>query len=190
MVNQAVAVIPRREYGRMGPKMQALNPRQRAFVQAMLDLGMVNHTRCAMLAGYSTENPDGLRVTAHRLAHDERVQAAIHEEAGRRLRSGAIMAVSVLQNIAETPGHKDQLKAALAVLDRSGLHAVSESRQTHEVVFDEKNAIQRVLELCKQTGQDPRVLLGAYNIVLDAEYTEIAPAEKDKPTYIEGIEDP
>lgn len=190
MVNTPVAVIPKREYGRMGPKMQALTPKMRAFVQAMLDLGMTNHTRCAMIAGYSAASEGALRVAGHRLAHDERVQAAIQEEAGRRMKSGAIMATNVLQTIAETQGHKDQLKAALAILDRSGLHAVSESRQTHEVVFDEKGAVVKIVELCKLTGQDPQKLLGAYNIVLDAEYTEIAPETEEEPfDPLAGLED-
>lgn len=174
-----------RDAGRMGPKMQALTKRQRAFVQAMLDTGMTNHTRCAMMAGYT--GTDGtLRVAGHRLAHDERIQSAIQEEAKKRMQSGVIMAVGVLQNIAETPGHKDQLKAAMAIMDRSGLHAVSENKTVHEVSFDEKGAIARIRALCLETGQDPRLVLGAYGYV-DAEFEEVK-ALPETPKIITGYE--
>ena len=140
---------------------------------AMLDLGSVDHTRCAAAAGYSAgpEGSSALRVTAHRLAHDEKIQAAIQEEARRRMKAGSIMAASVLLNIAGNPAHKDQLKAATQLLDRSGLHALSEHKVTVEnTPADEKAMVARITELAKKLDIDPKKLLGERGIVVDAEY--------------------
>lgn len=167
----------------MGPAMAALRPRQRAFVIAMLETGEDNHTRCAMMAGYGgTES--SIRVQAFRLAHDEKIQAAIVEQAGRRMKTGAIMATGTLLSIAKNPVHKDQLKAAVEILNRSGLHAITETKHTVEHTINDKAMVAKVVELAKGLNIDPKVLLGQYGVVLDAEFTEIAPR-----TGSEGLED-
>lgn len=169
----------------LGPKMMALTPRQRAFVFAMLETGQDDHTRCARMAGY-TGNDNVLYVTAHRLAHDEKIQTAIHEQASKRLKAGAIMATGTLLAIAKNPVHKDQLKAALEIMNRSGLHAITESKVTHEHTLDDKAAIQRVKDLALSLGIDAKKLLGNYGIV-EAEYTEVPEEEEFDPAA--GLED-
>lgn len=150
--------------GKFGPAMEKLNPRQRAFVLAMLDMGgAMNHTAAARAAGYSdTGGADsGIRVAGHRLAHDIKIQAAIREEAGRRMNSGAIMAASVLIDIAANPVHKDQLKAATQLLDRAGLNAVTEHKITVDHLGgDDRELLQRVKTMAKELGIDPEKLLG------------------------------
>ncbi len=51
-----------------------------------------------------------------------KIQEAIREEGSRRLGRHAILAVSVLAEIAANPEHKDRLRAAIELLNRAGLH--------------------------------------------------------------------
>lgn len=171
-----------KDMGALGPKMLALNPRQRAFVIAMIETGQDNHTRCARMAGYYNGNDNALRVTAFRLAHDDKIQAAIVEQAGRRMKAGTIMATSALLSIASNQMHKDQLRAAVEILNRTGLHAVSETKITHEHIMDDKQSIQRVVELARSLKIDPRQLLGQYGVTLDAEFEEVAERKEDTAT--------
>lgn len=169
-----------RSNARLGPAMQALNPRQREFVGHMLDLGsdIGAQSRAAVLAGYSTESANSLRVTAHRLAHDKKVLAAIKEEAERRMQSGAIMAASVIMEIAATPNHKDQLKAAERLLGQSGLAVATR----HEIDIKDERGTQDLLAraavLAKSLGMDPIKLLGRFQEQLpapiDAEFEEVS----------------
>jgi phage terminase small subunit len=163
--------------GKLGPAMLALNERQRLFVTYMVETGSANATRAAAFAGYSAENHNALRVTAHRLAHDEKVLAALHEEASRRMRASAILAVSELTRIAGDPTHKDQVRAIAMVLDRSGLHATSEHKMTVEHTdLDNQAMVKGIVEMCRQIGLDPRAMLGKVDgLVIDAEYQIVAP---------------
>ena len=151
-----------------GPCMRALTERQRLFVLYLLETGSNNHTRAAAFAGYASENENALRVTAHRLAHDDKVQAAMHEEAQRRMRASAIMATSRLLEIANNPKHKDQLKAIGMVLNRTGLHEHTEHKVTVEHQMNDAEMVVRIRELCREMDLDPVKLLGAK--VMDAEF--------------------
>lgn len=157
----------------LGPAMRNLNLRQRAFVIAMIEQGGINHTEAAIRAGYTT-HPGTARVTAHRLAHDDNVLAAIQEEAGRRMRSGAIVAVKVLLEIVDDQGakHTDRLRAVEMLLNRSGLHAVTEQNiKVEHRDMSEAAMIKKIKLLAEKQGLDPVKLLGASAV--DAEYTEV-----------------
>lgn len=173
-----------------GPCMQALNPRQRAFVAACLSIGTTNNARAAAMAGYQG-SPNTLAVAGHRLAHHSGVIAAIQEEAERRLRSSAIMAVTVMVDIArnEVNSPKDRLKAAEMIANRVGLHARSE----HKVITEDASTTDaamtaRIQTLCGQLGIDPKTLLGRMaqkaepkvDAIVEAEYAEIAQPEKEE----------
>ena len=160
--------------GAFGPAMVALpTDRQRAFVIALLDTGGINHTKAAQLAGFEGDN-NSLKVTAHRVFHDERVQAAIREEANRRLHASAGLAVCVLVEIATSaPQPKDRIKAAQAILNRTGMHEKTEHKvTTTDISKTDEELVKRAKELAKQFGMDERQLLGDMGIV-DAEYTEV-----------------
>lgn len=172
--------------GRLGPAMRKLLPRQQAFVIATLEEGGLNNARAAALAGY-TGDEKSLRVTGHRLAHDEDVLAAIHEEAKRRLQSSQILAVRELLEILNAPttseNRKDKLKAIEMTFNRVGLHATTEHtvNVTHkDLTTDEM--IKRITELAKQQDLDPRKLLGSAGVVIDAEFEEVKESS-------EGLED-
>jgi hypothetical protein len=90
------------------------------------------HVAAAKLAGFgtSTSTPQSWSVIASRLAHDDKILAAIFEEDQRRIRSSAPRAVMALQNLLEDPSHKDHARGIGMVMDR--VHPV-ETRQVIDV---------------------------------------------------------
>lgn len=111
----------------LGDAMLAISPNQRRFVVALLETGGTDETLAARMAGYGgTDN--ATRVAAYRLAHNPKVQAAIREEADRRLRAGAVLGASAIREIAGDKFHKDRFKAAVELLNRSGLIVETQQR--------------------------------------------------------------
>lgn len=162
-------------HGKLGPAMLALpNDHMRAFVQCFVDTGGRSATEAARMAGYSDNSSLSLRVHANRLAHDSRIQAAIQEQARNMMTAAAVMAVGTITTIAANPTHKDQLRAALAILDRTGLHAMTENKTTVEVSINRDEQIREVIAMCKEVGMDPRKVLGERGIVLDAEFQVVS----------------
>lgn len=168
----SVLLLDARDRGKLGPCMQKLNDRQRAFVWAMMDTGQVNHKRCAQVAGYQGDDRT-LAVTAHRLAHDEDIQAAIQEEARKTMGAAQLVAVSHLVLMASNPAHKDQLSAIKEVLNRSGLNTVTEHKISVTHSTDRDSIVREIAVLAKEQGLDPKKLLGNYGIVIDAEFNEV-----------------
>lgn len=176
-------VLSSADRGKLGPCMQALTDRQRKFVYAMLDTGQVNHTACARVAGYQGDE-DTMKVTAHRLAHDEKIQAAIQEEARKMMGAAQLVATAHLVLIATNPAHKDQLSAIKELMNRSGLAAATEHKITVTHAVDRVGVLREIEALAKDSGMDPRKLLSSYGVVVDADFTEIAPDAS-----AEGLED-
>lgn len=178
---------------KLGPAMRALNERQRQFVLALLEQGTTNYTRAAAAAGYGN-NPESLKVQAHRLAHDPRILAALQEEAKARITAGVVMAASSLVQIAEdsnTPT-RDRLRALEMIMNRGGLHAMTESKQTIVHEADEAGAIARIKTLAATLGLDAKALLGSAGVV-DVEFVEITsepvPALIPPVGSLSGLED-
>lgn len=162
---------------KMGPCMKALNERQRLFVIALLDLGgRKNHRRAAQFAGYEG-GPLVLRVTGHRLAHDPKVQAALLEEAKARLQSSTVAAVNLIEDVLTSTRYdiKDRMKAATMVLDRGGLHALTEHKVDVNVNDTRAEKLLRVVALAKQLGKDPRELLGNLADVIEGDFKVLEP---------------
>lgn len=162
--------------GYLGPAMKALpSDKMRHFVVAYCETGGTNAARAAIAAGYSVNNVDAAKVSAHRLLHDERIQAALREEGSRRLGAGVIAATSVLvetiQN--ESVGTKDRLRAVEMLLNRTGLPASTEVK--HTIVHQdetEEGLLRRLAAAAKVLGVDPQKFLG-HDKIEDAEFTEV-----------------
>lgn len=153
--------------------MRALpSDRMRAFARACTQPsadGTVNYTLAAELAGYGTGNRNSLKVMAHKLAHDPRVQAAIAEEGQRFLGGAVLVATGTLIQIASNPRaeDKDRLKAAGMILDRAGLHAKSE----HHVEVVKKDTpgeqVERIMRMVDKLGlsePEKKALYARYGI--------------------------
>lgn len=158
----------------LGPAMSALNDKQRAFVIAMFALGCRDPVEAARAAGYPDNGGTGIRVQAHRLAHNENVQAAILEESKRRVRSLLPFAVNKLEEMADTPG-KNQFPAVMAVLNRGGLHEIAERNVNVTVSLTREEQDERITLLAQKLGLDPIQLLGS----VDAEFDDVTTVAPD-----------
>lgn len=174
MATQLVTV-PRAE--ELGQFMRALNERQQKFVVALAEYGDDNHKRAALIAGY-TDN-QSLATQAWRLASDPKIQAAIQEVCLGRLHGGKLLAVSTLVTLTKSNDEKIALKAAIAIMDRTGLHAVSEHNvKTQDVSKTDDAMIDRIVALANKLGLDPKKLLGSAGVqgdVIDGEFVEVKP---------------
>ena len=165
---------------KLGPKMNALVPKRRAFVLALMNQGTRNATSAAAAAGYSADSNESLRVYASKLMHDDAVQEAIQEEAKRRITAMLPLAVETVGNIMENPQESGatRLKAAQVVMDRSGVHGVSERINREEPLDRDPDKWKRIMALAQLLGKPMEELVGNRLKALavpaeDAEYTEI-----------------
>lgn len=159
-----------------GPAMAALNEKQRAFVIAMLEVPGCSHAKAARIAGYS-DVKDGAKVRGHYCAHNPAVQAALREEAGKRLNGLSVIAANVMMDVMldSNTAPKDKLKAAAAVLDRTGF-AAAQNINVNKTITDQsgKAIMARIRSLAEKLGLDERRLLGAPAApVVDGEFSEV-----------------
>ena len=142
--------------------MSELTELQRRYVLAMASDPLANPVVWARLAGYADNGKSGIRVTAHHLSHDPKVRAALYECARSTLESiGPMLGIAVMLKIARDPEHRDQLKAAAMLANRTGFHELHE-QLVHVQHTDRTGAamIARITELAGELGLDARKLLG------------------------------
>ncbi len=160
----------------LGPAMSALSEKQRGFVMAMIEVPGCSHAEAARRAGYS-DIADGAKVRGHYCAHNPAVQMAIREEAGRRLNSLSLTAANVMMMVMMDPEAplKEKLKAASAVLDRTGFGA-AQTINVNKTVTDRsgKAVLARLQELAVKHGLDAGKLLGGPEEAVEAEFTEVS----------------
>ena len=173
-----------------GPAMAVLTDKQRAFVQAYCEHPNYDNAPLVKEAGYGDSTLVSARVTGYRLMHNEKILAAINEEASKRLRGSGILGVSVMMQIAANPAHKDHLKAATALADRTGFHALSE----HKVTIDDKRPksrkemVQQMIAMGREQGMsnDQIKVFGAGEIV-DADFVEVSEVDADIEKQMEDL---
>lgn len=154
----------------IGPCMRDLTEPQRAFVKNYVANGGSNELDAAFRAGFG-ETSQSAAGAADRMMKMPRILSAIREEADKRLKSGAVLAASVLVEIASNRMHRDQYKAAVELLNRAGLVVEGVSRVIVEDHRTEEEIVRRITDLSSKLGIDPKKLLG--NDVVDAEFTEV-----------------
>lgn len=149
----------------LGPAMQALNERRRRFVRAYVELGRngtPDATLAAREAGYGDASEEGLRVTASRLSHDARVQAAILEVSRKEVNlAAAVIATPVTISIALNEGMsaRDRLRACEMLFNRGGMPAQTEHKVTVEHV-DDSRMLEFADRLAAELGVDRARLIG------------------------------
>jgi phage terminase small subunit len=177
-----IQLIPDPPEDALGPAMLALTPPRRRFVVALLETGTDDNSLAASMAGFGGTQ-DSKWQAGHRLSRDPKVQAAIKEEADRRLRGGMILAASALREIVASPTHKDRFKAAVELLNRGGLIVQTE----HKVIVEDNRLSDEIeagiIAMAQRIGVDPTRLLGsnskaaqkanAKEAAIDGEYTEV-----------------
>jgi hypothetical protein len=141
------------DWGQLGPAMRALpNNRWRAFVEFYLleKPGHGAQTAAARRAGFGTARTTPLNMarTASRLMRDERMVAAIGEEARKIVRAGAPEAAKALLALVRDPAHKDHARGISVVLARTDPEVTKHDLQvTHRVVDPDMEALEELRAL-------------------------------------------
>jgi hypothetical protein len=155
-----------------GPAMKALpSDRHRAFVRALYQVkpGHGANVKAAKLAGFGCENstPQSMATIASRLAHDERVQAAMREEDQKYIRASAPRAISALSRLIEDPKSKDHARGIAMVLDRvhpaETQHFVKVEHDVTPSAANTAQVLERIAELAAKFAVPlpaPRVIEG------------------------------
>jgi hypothetical protein len=144
-----------------GPKMRALSTdRQQRFVLELLRLGERKYTAAYTAAGYKG-NANSIHANAWKLAHREDIQAALHEEAGKRMHGLVPLALKTAGDIMEDPEAlaADKGRMAVAILDRAGLHSTVEHQHVIGLA-DDTEALARIRMLAERNGIPLEALLG------------------------------
>jgi len=163
----------------LGPAMRRLTDMQKKYVIAyLMNPTLHGHTQAAIIAGYGKNRHDTAKHMAWLLSHNEKVQAAMREEADRRIRTGAIIASSRLLDIVEDKTHKDNFKAVVEVLNRAGLIVETQHRVVVERDDDMMSVIERVKKQAVALGLDPAMLLKKVGLTIDGK-SEMAPDPTD-----------
>jgi phage terminase small subunit len=189
----AKAIVPliQLDDGDLGPAMSALNAGERAFVIGKVHHGL-NNADAAAQAGYSTKG-ENAKTVGYRLAHSERVCAAIIEQSKRVLKSEGPKSINVLVAIRDSQKEdaRDRIKAAVELLNRGGLSVVQEQHVTHDHTFyltpAQKDA--RIVALGKEFGLDDDAIkkLVTDPNVIDAEFSEVAAPPKELSANPENV---
>jgi hypothetical protein len=150
----------------LGPKMAALpNDRQRKFA-LLMSHGVLGASECARRAGYAdngslgNNEKGGVRVQAHKLAHDPKILDAIEECTRATLRGLGPIAVRHAGKILEDPSHPAHARMIEVVLDRSGHWARSEHTVKVEHSMDVRELEDLARRLAKENGISAEKLLG------------------------------
>ena len=160
----------------LGPKMMALSEKQRRFVLELVADPLMSRAEAARLAGYS-DSSEAAKVSAHRLMHDQRIIEAMHEQAGRRLWAISMKAAYRVDQMLDSEDPKIMLKAAVAVLDRTGFGA-QQNININQTVRDEgsKAILKRIEALADRLGVPVAGLLGSKpaSPVVEGEFSEVS----------------
>lgn len=153
-----------------GKTMGALTARKRAFVISMLQQGVNPKAAraAAAAAGYRPEY-------GYELMRDDGILAALREEATKRLAGAALVGVNVLLDIAQSPTHKDQFRAAKELAGINGFTAEQRIVVEH-ISEDSKQQLRQIREMAAQLGMDPKALIEAAGII-DAEFEDVTSAK-------------
>ena len=139
--------------GEYGPAMRALpNHRWRAFVEFYLleNPGRGAQTNAARRAGFGNARTSPLNMAhiAWRLMRDERMQAAIAEEARKVLRGCAPEAAKALIELVRNPEHKDHARGIQMVLARTDPEITRHDMNiVHKVVNEDDESLAELRAL-------------------------------------------
>lgn len=142
------------------PELTKLAPGVQRFVWEWTHNG-TDPKRAAITAGFHEQH-------GYVLLKRQEVIDAITALTDRMMHGSAIPAINAITEIVNDPTHKDRLKAAGMILNRTGWPEVQEHRVRVEKVPDEVAMIAAATELAKKMGVDPARLLGR-NTAIDLE---------------------
>jgi hypothetical protein len=156
----------REDWGQLGPAMRALpNDQWRAFCHALVTGpgGHGKYAAAARTAGFGKgSKPSTLGKQAWQIAHDDRMIAAIAEEARKHLRGAHPEAVNALHNMIRDPEHRDHGRAVLSLLDRvDPIVSKQNIEVVHRVLDPDQEALEE-LHALRQLGTSREKLLDLF----------------------------
>lgn len=124
------------DVGKFGPCMRGLSPERQAFVLAVVDQPTKNWAAAARRAGfrgglYGGNKSNVFKQIGYRLAHDDKILAAIEEVCAKRFKMGGVIAMSGLIALASNPRSKNHLRACESLADRAGYGAAQRIEVDH-----------------------------------------------------------
>ncbi len=174
--------------------MRALpNDRWRAFVEfyCMEPLGYGANVGALRRAGLDKNySPEIAAKMAWHLLQDDRIIAAIAEEARKMLRAGAPAAAKALLNLIANPDHRDHGRAIGMVLARTDPEVQRiDQTITHRVIDPDQEALEE-LRAARALGADRTKLIELFgeNYYPKLERLEAQQAEKAKVIEGEAVE--
>jgi hypothetical protein len=160
-----------------GPAMSSLTPLQQRFVEGYVCAPMHSTVLVLEQAGYKGSY-EATRKMAYRLMKSSVILDAIREASSAKLKAMIPNAVDALKHVIADPKHRDHVKATFGVLDRTGLHAVQESKHTVEHVVPRDELIARICALVEKHGlSEPKSLPSQKPELIEAEYKELEIAD-------------
>lgn len=180
----------------LGPALLALpSDMMRAFVIALVTTGCTA-AEAARVAGYSASSQNTLSSKGCQLAHDPRIQAALHEEGVKSLRASGVAGISILREIASNKQEaaRDRIAAVKELMGRGGFSATTEHNIT--VTHRTEGEIDaELLALASELGFSDeqksrlvgRPVVRKLTDVIDADFSDAAPVESEGSR--EGLED-
>src|SRR5262245_16783557 len=159
-----MARFSKRDWGQLGPAMRALpSDRWRAFVEYYLleKPGYGAQTAAARRAGFGTSRTTPLNMarTASRLMRDDRIIAALAEEAKKIVRACAPDAAKALLELIRDPTHKDHARSLAMVLARTDPEiSIHDVKVSHTIVDPDEEALEE-LRAARQLGASRAKLL-------------------------------
>jgi phage terminase small subunit len=147
---------------------------------ALMLTGNRGQTAAYRAAGYSTKSEGAARVEAHKMAHDQRVLEALHEEAVKSLKNYVPLGLRVVGDIIESEDSKDadRLTGIKMIFDRAGLHGVAETRVVHELA-DDTEMLAEIKMLAQRNGVPLESLLGGrLTKQIEGEYKDVTPRDE------------
>lgn len=153
----------REDWGQLSAEMRALpNDEWRRFALELVT-GPPGHGRyanAARAAGFGKKStPTNLAKIAWRMAHDDRVIAAVASESRRLLRGGHPEAVNALMAMIRNPEHRSHHNAVLAIIDRTDpVVGRQQIDVTHRIIDPDQEALEE-LQALRQIGATREKLL-------------------------------
>jgi phage terminase small subunit len=161
-----LAPLPVVDATEWGPHMKALaSDKHRMFVLALYQIkpGYGAHVKAAKMAGFGTETSSAKSwsVIASRLAHDEKILAAMREEDEKRIRASAPRAINALSRLIENPNAKDHARGIAMVLDRvhpaETVHNVKVEHEVSSSMRATAEVFAKIMELAARAGVPPMI---------------------------------
>jgi hypothetical protein len=183
------------DWGDFGPAMKALpNDKWRAFVEFYLleEPGRGAQTNAARRAGFGSprSKPIDMAHIGWRLMRDERMQAAIAEEARKLLRGSAPEAAKALIELVRNKDHKDHARGIAMVLARTDPEITRHDMNiTHRVIDPDQEELEELRAL-RELGTSREKMLEIFggNRLPKLEQLEAADTERRvaKAKVVEG----